>query len=88
MNEKMVTLTLNYADMATVEFALADFLENSRRHVTSLQHQANVKDGVFNNERRTLIQMYQNRIKKANYLLGEVGALLATAADELMPEEK
>lgn len=87
MNEKMVTLTLNYADMATVEFALADFLENSRRHVTSLQHQTNVKKGVFSHERKILIQMYQNRIKKTNYLLGEVGAVLVAAADELMPEE-
>lgn len=77
-----VTLTLTYADMATVEFALVDFLEDARSKVTALQH----KEGERDQERATLIRIYQNRIKKANYLLGEVGATLAMAADAYMVE--
>lgn len=72
-----VSLTLTYADMSTVEFALYDFLEDARRKVTALQS----KDGSKNPERAALVRAYQNRIKKANYLLGEVGTTLATAAD-------
>ena len=72
-----VSLTLTYADMATVEFALYDFLEDARKKATALQHKQGGKDHI----RATTLRVYQNRIKKANYLLGEVGAVLATAAD-------
>lgn len=77
-----VSVELTYADMATVEFALVDFLEDAKRKVTHLQD----KSGPKNPERAALIRMYQNRIKKANYLLGEVGATLAMAADAYMVE--
>lgn len=72
-----VSLTLTYADMAIVEFALYDLLEDARKKVTALQNKKGKKDQI----RATSIRVYQNRIKKANYLLGEVGAVLATAAD-------
>lgn len=77
-----VSLTLSYSDMALVEFALVDFLEDARKKVTALQNKKGKKDQI----RATSIRVYQNRIKKVNHLLGEVGATLAMAADAYMVE--
>jgi hypothetical protein len=73
MERHNLTLTLNYADMTVVESALVDFLEDARRNVTNLQSNG----GEKNSQRNILLEIYTNRIKKAKYILSEIGTVLA-----------
>lgn len=75
-----VTLELTYADMAMVEFALINLLDEARDKVTHLQD----KEEAPTPDRATAIKMYNNRIRKAKHLVSEVGAVLAMAADAYM----
>jgi len=83
-DELWVGLDVTYSDMSVIEFALVDFIDNSRKQITSLQ------DKNENNDiprRKELIKIYENRVKKAKYVLGHVSVVMDKAAKDFMPEE-
>ena len=72
-----VTLTLPYGDAVIFEWAMYDFMQDHKRSVTLLQAKPN-----RTLEETTLLNIYENRIRKAKHLYHQIGAALTASSNK------